>query len=141
MPKLTQLANSSKRMRNKDATCLTVDNSPYAAETCILSCFSHKSMIFTSTIWLKHISLLYSHLQGPFAWSLISPSMHHCPSRTAVPSLSLLVLLPLFPHTRPQEKFAERSHSEAPAGGKLRPPFIKKKFQWFWQDYCILTAC
>lgn len=52
--------------------------------------------------------------------------MHHCPSINAVPSVPALALLPLFPHAWPRKNFTEWSYTEATAGRKLRPPFIKR---------------
>lgn len=98
-------------------------------------------MIFTSTFWLKHTTLLYSHLQGPFSWSFIFPLMHHYPSINALPSLPVLALLPVFPHTWPWEKFAERSCSEPPTGEKLRPLFTKKNFHSFVKTGLPYFSC
>lgn len=61
------------------------------------------------------------------------PLMRHCLSINTVSSLPLFDLPPIFPHTWPQEIFAERNYSEDPTGRKLGRPYIQKNFNRYGQ--------
>lgn len=95
--------NSSKRMKNKDPTCLTVNNSPYAAETYIYTIehFPHRFFLL-SLFCLKHASFLYPYSVRPpflvFHFPLHTPlPIHKCcslyPSSCFVSPISLRLVL------------------------------------------------
>lgn len=63
LPKLTQLASSSNRMRNKDPMCLTAENNPYAAETCLYSPQRHE---FYTRYLVKSYFIAVFTFVGPF---------------------------------------------------------------------------
>lgn len=126
---LVDTVNSSKRMKNKDPTCLTVNNSPYAAETYIYNRAFSPHIFLLSLFCLKHASFLYPHSVRPpflvFHFPLHTPlPIHKCcslyPSSCFVSPISLRLVLGEVYRAKLQ-----RSH----IWRKIKTAFYEKKYK------------
>lgn len=112
--------------------CLTVDNSPCAAETCWIFqlLFPQSNDFYTQ---LKHTSSLYSCLWVPLAFNF----PFDCPFLDAVPSLSLLALLPPFFSHLALGTVCREKPVRSPSWRKMKATFYSKDLQKFWQNRTI----